>query len=146
LNNRLQRHRHFERSDHPDGAGGGHLPCLRGRYAPDGGSASYTLASWVVGSSDVGGKLKVSLPSSVFVGGTASAVASWSGLTPDQRYMGAVQFLMNGTAPLSTMPMEVDATNPVPVPGPPPGTGLAAETTKTLCPPGRRRKWQRRAC
>ena len=95
-------------------AAGTYRVCVAG-YAPNGGSSTYTLASWVVGSSDVGGNLKVSLPASVFVGGTATGAASWSGLTPGQRYMGAVQYLM-GTTPLSTMLLEVDATNPVPTP------------------------------
>jgi hypothetical protein len=96
-------------------AAGTYRVCVAG-YAPAGGSATYTLASWIVGNGDVGGNLKVALPGSVFVGGTASAAASWSGLTPGQRYMGAVQYLM-GTTPLSTTLLEVDATNPVPLPG-----------------------------
>lgn len=96
-------------------AAGTYTVCVAG-YAPNNGSSTYTLASWIVGSNDVGGNLKVSLPSSVFVGGTASAAASWSGLTAGQRYMGAVQYLM-GTTPLSTTLLEVDATNPVPLPG-----------------------------
>ncbi|NNG23786.1 S8 family peptidase [Telluria aromaticivorans] len=108
-------------------AAGTYRVCVAG-YAPNGGSANYTLASWIVGSADVGGNLKVGLPGSVFVGGTASAAASWSGLTPGQRYMGAVQYLM-GTTPLSTTLLEVDATNPVPVPGA--VTKAAAETTRT---------------
>jgi len=107
-------------------AAGTYRVCVAG-YAPNGGSATYTLASWIVGGSDVGGNLKVTLPSSVFVGGTASAAASWSGLTIGQRYMGALQFL-NGTTPLSTMLLEVDATNPVPTPGA--VTKLAAEVAR----------------
>ncbi len=95
-------------------AAGTYRVCVAG-YAPNGGSAAYTLSSWMVGSTDVGGNMKLTLPSSVFVGGTASAAVSWSDLTAGQRYMGAVQFL-NGTAPLSTMLLEVDATNPVPTP------------------------------
>ena len=96
-------------------AAGTYRVCVAG-YAPDGGSATYTLASWIVGNGEIGGNLKVTLPSSVFVGGTASAAASWSGLTPGQRYMGAIQYLM-GTTPLATTLLEVDATNPVPLPG-----------------------------
>ncbi|MDB5745521.1 MAG: peptidase and in kexin sedolisin [Massilia sp.] len=96
-------------------AAGTYRVCVAG-YAPAGGSASYTLASWIVANGDVGGNLKVALPSSVFVGGTASAAASWSGLTAGQRYLGAIQYLM-GTTPLSTTLLEVDATNPVPLPG-----------------------------
>ncbi len=86
-------------------------------YAPRGGSATYTLASWVVGSADTGGNLKVTLPSSVFVGGTSSAVASWSDLTPGTRYLGAIRYL-DGSTTLGTSLLEVDATNPVPTPAP----------------------------
>ncbi|QYF92680.1 S8 family serine peptidase [Massilia sp. PAMC28688] len=94
-------------------AAGNYRLCVAG-YAPRNGSSTYTLASWVVGSSDVGGNFKVALPSSVFTGGTASAVASWSSLTPGLRYMGVIQYLMNGATPLSYTLVEVDATNPVP--------------------------------
>jgi subtilisin family serine protease len=94
-------------------AAGTYRVCVAG-YNPTGGSSTYTLASWIVANGDTGGNLKVNLPSSVFVGGTASATASWSGLAAGQRYLGAVQYLMNGTTPLSTTLLEVDATNPVP--------------------------------
>ena len=96
-------------------AAGSYRVCVAG-YNPTGGSSTYTLASWVVAKDETGGNLKVNLPASVFVGGTASAVASWSGLTAGQRYLGAVQYL-NGTTPLSTTLLEVDATNPVPTAG-----------------------------
>ncbi|MBD8531247.1 MULTISPECIES: S8 family serine peptidase [unclassified Massilia] len=96
-------------------AAGTYRVCVAG-YNPTGGSSTYTLASWVVAKDETGGNLKVNLPASVFVGGTASAVASWSGLTAGQRYLGAVQYL-NGTTPLSTTLLEVDATNPVPTAG-----------------------------
>lgn len=93
-------------------AAGTYRICVAG-YAPNNGSATYTLASWVVGSNEILNNFKVSLPSSVFTGGTASAVASWSGLTAGQRYMGAIQYL-NGATLLSNTLLEVDATNPVP--------------------------------
>ncbi|MFC5462378.1 S8 family serine peptidase [Massilia niabensis] len=111
-------------------AAGTYRVCVAG-YAPTGGSATYTLASWIVGRSDIGGNLKVTLPSSVFVGGTASAAASWSGLTAGQRYMGAVQYLM-GTTPLSTTLLEVDATNPVPLPGVTTKVAAGAERTTAM--------------
>ncbi|WP_292038025.1 S8 family peptidase [Massilia sp. UBA6681] len=97
-------------------AAGTYRVCVAG-YAPRGGSATYTLASWVVGSADTGGNLKVTLPSSVFVGGTSSAVASWSDLTPGTRYLGAIRYL-DGSTTLGTSLLEVDATNPVPTPAP----------------------------
>ena len=107
-------------------AAGTYRVCVAG-YAPNGGSATYTLASWMVVKDEIGGNLKVTLPSSVFTGGTASVVASWSGLTAGQRYMGAVQYL-NGTTPLSTQLLEVDATNPVPTAGA--ATKRAEETAR----------------
>lgn len=94
-------------------AAGAYRVCVAG-YAPLNGSSTYTMASWVVGTTDVGGNFKVSLPSSVFTGGTGSAVASWSGLTAGQRYMAAIQYLMNGTTPLSYTLVEVDASAPLP--------------------------------
>ncbi len=96
-------------------AAGTYRVCVAG-YAPNGGSAAYTLASWVVAKGETGGGLKVSVPGSVFVGGTSSATASWSGLTAGQRYLGAVDFLMSGTTTVGSSLITVDATNPVPVP------------------------------
>jgi subtilisin family serine protease len=106
-------------------AAGTYRVCVAG-YAPRGGSSTYTLASWVVGAGETGGNLKVSLPGSVFLAGTASAVASWSGLTADTRYLAAIRYL-NGSATVGTSLLEVDATNPVPTPGPvgKPGGGAA---------------------
>ncbi len=94
-------------------AAGAYKLCVVG-YAPHNGSSTYKLASWVVASTDVGGGFKVGMPSNVYLGSTASAVAGWYGLTAGQRYMGAIQYLMNGVTPLSYTLVEVDATNPVP--------------------------------
>lgn len=96
-------------------AAGTYRVCVAG-YAPNGDSATYTLASWVVGRGEIGGSLKVTLPGSVFVGGTSSATASWSNLAQGQRYLGAVDFLMNGATAVGRTLITVDATNPVPVP------------------------------
>ncbi|UVW29948.1 S8 family peptidase [Massilia sp. H6] len=96
-------------------AAGTYRVCVAG-YAPNGDSATYTLASWVVGRGEAGGDLKVSVPGSVFTGGTSSAAASWSNLAQGQRYLGAVDFLMNGATAVGRTLITVDATNPIPVP------------------------------
>jgi hypothetical protein len=115
-------------------AAGTYRLCVAG-FRPDDGSATYTMASWVVGSSDVGGNLKVSLPSNVAAGGTASVVASWSGLAANQRYMGAMQY-MSGVTPLATTMLEVDTTNPVPLRSP---TAKAALTNSKATAPADKR-------
>jgi hypothetical protein len=95
-------------------AAGSYRVCVAG-FAPYQGSATYTLNSWVMGALDNAGGFKVSVPGNVFVGGTNSAAANWSGLTAGQRYLGMVQYLMNGSTVVGQTMFEVDATDPVPV-------------------------------
>jgi len=54
---------------------------------------SYRLSSWVVTTSDSGGKFTVALPAKVVSGGSAIVGMSWSGLEAGKRYLGAAQFL-----------------------------------------------------
>jgi subtilisin family serine protease len=88
--------------------------CVAG-FAPWQGVATYTLNSWVMGPGDSAGSFKVSVPGNVFVGGTNSAAANWSGLVAGQRYLAIAQYLMNGTTVVGQTMFEVDATDPVPV-------------------------------
>jgi hypothetical protein len=45
-----------------------------------------------VTTADTGGNFNALLPSTVYVGGSASVGLTWSGLTAGKRYLGAVQF------------------------------------------------------
>jgi hypothetical protein len=92
-------------------AAGSYKVCVVG-YAPLGGSSNYTLSSWTVAKDEMGGNLKVGLPSMVFTGATATIGASWSGLG-NAKHLGAVVFTAPGGATTSTL-LEVDTTLPVP--------------------------------
>ena len=92
-------------------AAGSYKVCVVG-YAPLGGSSNYTLSSWTVAKDEMGGNLKVGLPSMVFTGATATASASWSGLG-SAKHLGAVVFTAPGGNVASTL-LEVDTTVPVP--------------------------------
>lgn len=94
-------------------AAGTYKVCVVG-YAPQNDSSNYTLSSWVVSPADVGGNLKVMMPSTVYTGGTATAAASWSGLTVGKRYMGAIQYVVSGVNQGMTL-LSVDATDPLPL-------------------------------
>jgi len=61
----------------------------------------FKLSSWVVGPNDNAGNFKVSLPSRSYVGRTASAGLSWSGLEAGGRYVGAAAYQTNN-APTGT--------------------------------------------
>jgi subtilisin family serine protease len=91
---------------------GDYKVCVVG-YKPAGGAATYSLSSWVLGSNTSGGNFKVLMPSAATVGGTASVSMSWSGLAPNKRHLGVVQYMLNGAAQGSTM-VEVDTTDPLP--------------------------------
>ncbi|TFW29955.1 peptidase S8 and S53 subtilisin kexin sedolisin [Duganella callida] len=94
-------------------AAGDYRVCVVG-YAPAGGSATYAMSSWLVNSSSTGGNFKVLAPGAATVGGTASVGMSWSGLATGQRYLGAVNYLLNGVRQGSTT-VEVDTTDPLPL-------------------------------
>lgn len=94
-------------------AAGNYKVCVIG-YAPNNGSATYTMSSWVVSPADVGGNLKVMMPSTAYTGSTATAGASWSGLTVGKRYLGALQYVVSGAVQGTTL-LEVDATDPTPL-------------------------------
>jgi subtilisin family serine protease len=94
-------------------AAGDYKVCVIG-YAPKGGSATYALSSWLVQSTSTGGNFKVNAPSSATIGGTASVGVSWSGLPVGKRYVGAVNFLLNGVKQGTTV-VDVDTTDPLPL-------------------------------
>ncbi|CAN5863809.1 hypothetical protein BH11PSE12_BH11PSE12_06060 [soil metagenome] len=58
----------------------------------DASDMSYSMSSWVVSNTDVGGNLAVAIPGKVVAGGSAVVGMSWSGLSTGQRYLGAAQF------------------------------------------------------
>jgi subtilisin family serine protease len=93
-------------------AAGDYSVCVIG-YRPNGGQASYTLSSWVVEPS-TGGNLKVLLPSSATVGGTATVAMSWSGLAAGKRHVGAVNYMLGGAKQGMTV-IDVDTTDPLPL-------------------------------
>ena len=92
-------------------AAGNYKVCVIGD-APMGGSANYTLSSWTVAKDEMGGNLKLGLPSMVFTGATSTISASWSGLA-NAKHLGAVVFTAPG-GNVSTTLLEVDTTVPVP--------------------------------
>jgi len=64
----------------------------------------HKLASWVVTTADVGGKLVVAVPSKVVAGNNTTVGVSWSGLENNQSYVGAAQFLdPNGVVQATTL-------------------------------------------
>src|SRR5471032_1190152 len=92
---------------------GAYRVCVIG-YAPQNGSADYTLLSWVLAPGLAGGNFKVLMPGTAYIGGTASVALSWSGLAPGQRYLGALAYQVAGTLQGLTV-IEVDTTDPVPL-------------------------------
>lgn len=87
--------------------------CMIG-YAPQNGSADYTLSSWVLAPGLSGGNFKVLMPGTAYIGGTASVALAWSGLAPGQRYLGAVGYQVDGLVQGLTV-IEVDTNDPVPL-------------------------------
>lgn len=77
-------------------------------------STNYTLSSWIVGPSDVGGNFRVLAPANSVIGGTASVGMSWSGLPLGQRYLGAAAYRVGGVRQGVTV-LEVLTNDPVPL-------------------------------
>lgn len=69
---------------------------------------THKLSSWVVTSSDVGGKFVVALPGKVVAGNNAVVGMSWSGLELDKRYLGGAQFLDLGGVVQATTVLRVE--------------------------------------
>ncbi|CAN7680415.1 S8 family serine peptidase [Pseudoduganella sp. LjRoot289] len=78
----------------------------------------HKLSSWIVTRADVGGKLNVMLPSQVYSGGSATVGITWSGLAPNGRYVGGVQYKdPDGTVQATTV-LRVDTNGGLPAADP----------------------------
>lgn len=73
-------------------------------------SSNVTLSSWVVTTADKGGNFKASLPSRVYLGRTASAGVSWSGLNAGTRYLAAVNYQAAGNSLGATTVVQIETT------------------------------------
>ncbi|WP_318013511.1 S8 family peptidase [Paucibacter sp. Y2R2-4] len=93
-------------------AAGDYKVCVVG-YDPEGGTATYTLSSWVVNGGVGVGNLKVLAPGKVSTGGSASIGLSWSGLSRGKRHLGAISYVGNGTM-LGTTLVEINTNDPLP--------------------------------
>jgi hypothetical protein len=90
---------------------GNYFVCVLG-YAPQDGSATYKLSSWIVAPGD-GGSLKVTAPAVVYPNRPATVGYSWSGLEAGKRYVGMVGYQFGGVTEAGTL-LEVDTTDPLP--------------------------------
>ncbi|MCV2353687.1 S8 family serine peptidase [Paucibacter sp. B2R-40] len=81
--------------------------CVHAYGGPEA-SMSYQLSSWLVSTSDLGGKFTVALPGKVVSGGNVVAGMSWSGLANNERYLGAAQFLDAGGKVQATTALRVE--------------------------------------
>jgi hypothetical protein len=77
-------------------------------------TTTFTMSSWVITKTDVGGNFKALAPATVYVGGTASAGMSWSGLAAGTRYLGAASYKVNGVPQGMTL-LDVKTNDPVPL-------------------------------
>ena len=98
-------------------AAGVYKVCVIGYAVNNGVSTGFTLSSDVVSRADLLG-LKVSMPSTVYIGGTSTVGLSWSGLAPARRYLGGLQLLDTGGVVDSTTVISVDTNSPVPLSNP----------------------------
>ncbi|QPF76031.1 S8 family peptidase [Roseateles sp. DAIF2] len=95
-------------------AAGTYRVCTIGySHAAGANSTNYTLSSWVVTPADNGGNFAVSLPSRAYVGRTATAGLSWSGLAPGGRYLAAASYQVGGASAGATTLLVVNTDAPV---------------------------------
>lgn len=94
-------------------AAGNYRVCVIG-YKPKDGADAYQLSSWILAPGLTGGNFKVSAPSRVVAGGTATVGVAWSGLPVGKRYMGVLSYVGEG-ATLANTVVEVDTTDPLPL-------------------------------
>ena len=87
-------------------AAGSYQACVFG-YAPNGGTANFTLSSWIIGPGDIGGNFRAAGPAKVFLGGTATVAASWNTTTP-ARYMGVISYRDGTGAALGSTIVSID--------------------------------------
>ncbi len=93
-------------------AAGTYKVCVVG-YSPVGGSADYTLSSWVLQPNAINGNFKATLPAIAYVGGTATVSLGWSGLDAGNRHLGVLRYLLGGVSQGNTV-VEVNTDDPLP--------------------------------
>jgi hypothetical protein len=96
-------------------AAGSYKVCVVGYELANGASTGFGLSSAVITTADRGGNLKATLPGKVYVGGSATAGVSWSGLETGKRYLGGVVFLDGNNAAASTTVLSVETNSPLPL-------------------------------
>ena len=99
-------------------AAGTYKVCTIGYEIANGVSTGFGLSTAVVTTADKGGNLKVTLPSKVYVGGSATAGVSWSALDTGKRYLGGVAFLDASNAVAATTVLSVETNSPLPLAAP----------------------------
>jgi subtilisin family serine protease len=93
--------------DATDPEPGEYIVCVVGR-GPAGGVATAKLSSWIVAPGATGsGALKVLAPATVFAYRPASAGYTWSGLKPNARYLGGIEY-SNGSLRLGASLIDID--------------------------------------
>ena len=85
---------------------GTYSACVTG-YDTGGANAAFVLNSWSVGPAVGAQSLRVSVPSSVYAGGSASVALGWS-VTAGKRYLGNVKFFDNTAALIGSTVVFVD--------------------------------------
>ncbi len=95
-------------------AAGTYKVCVISYDNQDRPGSTYTLSSWAVTKTDVGGSFKVLAPATVYAGGTASVGMSWSGLAAGQRFLGAANYKVGGVDQGLTV-VEVHTNDPLPL-------------------------------
>lgn len=86
---------------------GTYSACVVG-YAPQGGSATFALSTWVVGPTTGAQSLRGIGASKVYLGATASVGASWR-VQSGSRYLGVLQYADGDGTPLGSTLLTVDA-------------------------------------
>jgi hypothetical protein len=94
---------------------GDYRVCVVGNWIANNRSTSFQLSSAIVTAADNNGSLKAMLPARVYAGQYATVGLSWSGLAPQQRYFGAIQFTDGNGKMGGTSAVSIDTTDPVPV-------------------------------
>lgn len=92
---------------------GDYRVCVVGNWIADNRSTTFQLSTAIV-TPDDNGTLKASLPTKTVAGAYATVGLSWSGLAPQQRYVGAVQ-LADSAGNVGTTTVAIDTSDPVPL-------------------------------
>jgi subtilisin family serine protease len=92
---------------------GAYKVCVIG-YEPAGGSAAYTLSSWVLEPNALSGGFKALLPGFAYMGGTGTVSMSWAGLAAGKRHLGLLSYLSGGVSQGTTV-IEVNTNDPLPL-------------------------------